>query len=320
MPKRLMYTGGPLDRAGERRRDAAWLAELLNRPEAKIVPVWRDRSLVESGDGDARQAPRAGWLMGDAAITITQHASVQVFLGIWDDTPYFAVDLSHHEEEHLPGLVNGATFEDLRQVGRLLADDEATILAYARGMLHWHRRQKFCSDCGSPTEPRDGGHVQACLNADCGRSHFPRTDPAVIMLVTHTGADGVDRCLLGWSTRWDFPMYSTLAGFVEPGESLEEAVAREVLEESGIRVEDVTYRGSQPWPFPASLMLGFRARGLNDDINVDPTEIREAKWFSRADLKDFGEFYGETDPNRPRLPRTDSISRRLINDWLEEGD
>lgn len=315
-----MYTGGPLDRAGERRRDAAWLAELLNRPEAKIVPVWRDRSLVESGDGDARQAPRAGWLMGDAAITITQHASVQVFLGIWDDTPYFAVDLSHHEEEHLPGLVNGATFEDLRQVGRLLADDEATILAYARGMLHWHRRQKFCSDCGSPTEPRDGGHVQACLNADCGRSHFPRTDPAVIMLVTHTGADGVDRCLLGWSTRWDFPMYSTLAGFVEPGESLEEAVAREVLEESGIRVEDVTYRGSQPWPFPASLMLGFRARGLNDDINVDPTEIREAKWFSRADLKDFGEFYGETDPNRPRLPRTDSISRRLINDWLEEGD
>lgn len=315
-----MYTGGPLDRAGERRRDAAWLAELLNRPEAKIVPVWRDRSLVEPGDGDARQAPRAGWLMGDAAITITQHASVQVFLGIWDDTPYFAIDLSHHEEEHLPGLVNGATFEDLRQVGRLLADDEATILAYARGMLHWHRRQKFCSDCGSPTEPRDGGHVQACLNAECGRSHFPRTDPAVIMLVTHTGADGVDRCLLGWSTRWDFPMYSTLAGFVEPGESLEEAVAREVLEESGIRVEDVTYRGSQPWPFPASLMLGFRARGLNDDINVDPTEIREAKWFSRADLKDFGEFYGETEPNRPRLPRTDSISRRLINDWLEEGD
>ena len=315
-----MYTGGPLDRAGERRRDAAWLAELLNRPEAKIVPVWRDRSLVEPGDGDTRQAPRAGWLVGDAAMTITQHASVQVFLGIWDDTPYFAVDLSHHEEEHLPGLVNGATFEDLRQVGRLLADDEATILAYARGMLHWHRRQKFCSDCGSPTEPRDGGHVQACLNTDCGRSHFPRTDPAVIMPVTHTGADGVDRCLLGWSTRWDFPMYSTLAGFVEPGESLEEAVAREVLEESGIRVEDVTYRGSQPWPFPASLMLGFRARGLNDDINVDPAEIREAKWFSREDLKDFGEFYGETDPNRPRLPRTDSISRRLINDWLEEGD
>ncbi|HBC07966.1 MAG TPA: hypothetical protein DC046_10360, partial [Rhodospirillaceae bacterium] len=116
------------------------------------------------------------------------------------------------------------------------------------------------------------------------------------------------------------PMYSTLAGFVEPGESLEEAVAREVLEESGIRVDDVTYRGSQPWPFPASLMLGFRARGLNDDINVDPTEIREAKWFSRADLAQFGEFYGETDPNRPRLPRTDSISRRLINDWIDEGD
>ncbi len=310
-----MYTGGPLDRAGDRRRNDAAVAELLSHPKARVAPVWRDRNLVEPGE-----SPRAGWLTGEAAVTVTLHASVQVFLGLWEDAPYFAVDLSHHEEHALPDLVNGASFEDLRQVGRLLAADEATILAYARGMTHWHRRQKYCSDCGSPTEPRDSGHVQACTNADCGRSHFPRTDPAVIMLVTHVGADGIDRCLLGWSTRWDFPMYSTLAGFVEPGESLEEAVAREVQEESGIRVTDVTYRGSQPWPFPASLMLGFRARGLNDDITVDPTEIREARWFSRADLAQFGEYYGETDPNRPRLPRTDSISRRLINDWIDEGD
>ncbi|MEP0338793.1 MAG: NAD(+) diphosphatase [Alphaproteobacteria bacterium] len=315
-----MYTGGPLDRAGDRRRGDAAVAELLSHPKARVAPVWRDRNLVEPGDNKSDGGPRAGWLTGEAAVTVTMHASVQVFLGLWEDAPYFAVDLSHHEEQALPDLVNGATFEDLRQVGRLLAADEATILAYARGMTHWHRRQKYCSDCGSPTEARDSGHVQACTNPDCGRSHFPRTDPAVIMLVTHVGADGVDRCLLGWSTRWDFPMYSTLAGFVEPGESLEEAVAREVLEESGIRATDVTYRGSQPWPFPASLMLGFRARGLNDDINVDPTEIREAKWFSRADLAQFGEFYGETDPNRPRLPRTDSISRRLINDWIDEGD
>jgi NAD+ diphosphatase len=315
-----MYTGGPLDRAGERRRDTEWLAELERHPEARFVPVWRDRSLVESGADAGSQGPNAGWLTGSAAHRVIEHTEIRVFLGLWDDRPYFALDLSHHEEEHLPNLVNGAEFADLRQVGRLLAADEATILAYARGMTHWHRRQKFCSDCGSPTEARDGGHVQACTNPACGRSHFPRTDPAVIMLVTHMGVDGVDRCLLGWSTRWDFPMYSTLAGFVEPGESLEEAVAREVLEESGIRCTDVTYRGSQPWPFPASLMLGFRARALNDDINVDPAEIREARWFSRADLAEFGEFYGETDPNRPRLPRTDSISRRLINDWLEEGD
>ncbi len=310
-----MYTGGPLDRAGERRRDAAWIAERLDHPATRIVPVWRDRNLVEPGD-----APQAGWLTGAAAAAALEQASSQVFLGLWDEIAYLAVDLSHHEEDGLPSLVNGAEFADLRQVGRLLAADEATILAYARGMLHWHRRQKFCSDCGSPTEARDGGHVQVCTNEACARHHFPRTDPAVIMLVTHVGDDGVDRCLLGWSTRWDTPMYSTLAGFVEPGESLEEAVAREVFEESGIRVHEVTYRGSQPWPFPASLMLGFRAKGLNADITVDPHEIREAKWFSRAELAEFGEFYGETDPTRPRLPRTDSISRRLINDWIEEGD
>ncbi len=323
-----MYTGGPLDRAGERRRDAAWIAEVMGHPETRFVPVWRDRSLVEpatgsatgSATGEAADAPRAGWLTGEAAVTVTAQAGAQVFLGVWEERAYIALDLSHHDEEQVKPLVNGAEFADLRQVGRHLAADEATILAYARGMLHWHRRQKFCSDCGSPTESRDGGHVQVCTNPDCGRHHFPRTDPAVIMLVTRMGEDGIDRCLLGWSTRWDAPMYSTLAGFVEPGESLEEAVAREVLEESGIAVHEVTYRGSQPWPFPASLMLGFRAKALNEDINVDPTEIREARWFSRAELAEFGEFYGEQDPNRPRLPRTDSISRRLINDWIEEGD
>ncbi|MEQ9683999.1 MAG: NUDIX-like domain-containing protein, partial [Rhodospirillales bacterium] len=170
-----MYTGGPLDRAGDRRRDSAGIAELLNHPQARVAPVWRDRNLVEPGE-----SPRAGWLTGAAAVTVTTQSSVQVFLGLWNDAPYFAVDLSHHDEDVLPTLVNGATFEDLRQVGRLLAADEATILAYARGMTHWHRRQKYCSDCGSPTEARDSGHVQACTNADCGRSHFPRTDPAVI--------------------------------------------------------------------------------------------------------------------------------------------
>ena len=310
-----MYTGGPLDRAGVRRRDPDWLADLLHSPAARLVPMWRDRNLVEPGD-----RPRAALVAGEAIWQVTERAQVHVFLGLWEDTPYFACDLSHHDETAVGAWFNGAAFEDLRQVGRLLAADEATILAYARGMLYWHRHQKFCTDCGSPTVAQDGGHVQKCTNQACGRSHFPRTDPAVIMLVTHSGDDGVDRCLLGWSQRWEFPMYSTLAGFVEPGESLEEAVAREVLEETGVHVDDVTYRGSQPWPFPASLMLGFRARARTLDVNVDPEEMREARWFTRADLRNFGEFYGETDPNRPRLPRTDSISRRLIDDWLEEGD
>ena len=314
MPKRLMYTGGPLDRAGVRRRDTDWLTDLLRRPDARVVPMWRDRNLVEPGE-----PPRAAMITGTAIRSVTEQAQAHVFLGLWDDAPYFAVDLSQHEEPALAPLINGGAFEDLRQVGRLLAADEATILAYARGMLHWHRHQKFCSDCGSPTVPQDGGHVHKCTNPDCGRSHFPRTDPAVIMLVTRRGEDGVDRCLLGWSQRWEFPMYSTLAGFVEPGESLEEAVAREVSEETGVQVGEVTYRGSQPWPFPASLMLGFRARATTAEIACDPAEMREARWFTREELNAFGEYHGETDPNRPRLPRTDSISRRLIEDWRAEG-
>lgn len=313
-----MYTGGPLNRASEKRRDVDWIMGLRRHPDARIVPVWRNRNLVAPTNG-SDTAPQAGLLSGDYVEALIEQASTHVFLGLWDDVPYFAADLSHHEEETLQNMVEGA-FEDLRQVGRLLPADEATILAYARGMLHWHKRQNYCPDCGSATEATDGGHVQACTNADCGKHHFPRTDPAVIMLVSHRGDDGTERCLLGRSHRWDIPMYSTLAGFVEPGESLEEAVAREVFEEAGVRVTDVTYRGSQPWPFPASLMLGFWARALGSEITIDPEELREAKWYSRAELDVFGEFYDENDTERPRLPRTDSISRRLIEDWRELGD
>ncbi|MEK9672246.1 MAG: NAD(+) diphosphatase [Rhodospirillaceae bacterium] len=309
MPKPLMYTGGPLDRAAERRRDADWISQLKRHPEARLVPVWRNNNLVRPGTALA-----AAYLAGDAMARVLEAAAAEAFLGLWDGVPYFAADLSHMGEADLAGLIDYA-FDDLRRVGRLLPAPDATILAYARGLMHWHGRQNFCIDCGAPTEARDAGHTYVCTNAACGKHHFPRTDPAVIMLVSHMGGDGVERCLLGRSHRWDIPMYSTLAGFVEPGENLEEAVAREVFEEAGIRVTDVTYRGSQPWPFPQSLMLGFWARATNADIKIDPEELKEARWFSRAELDAFGEFYDEDDPVRPRLPRTDSISRRLIEDW-----
>ena len=176
-------------------------------------------------------------------------------------------------------------------------------MAHARGLIYWHQRHRFCSLCGSPAEIRDAGHMRRCGNADCAAEHFPRTDPAVIMLV----ADG-DRCLMGRQAEWPTGLYSTLAGFVEPGESLEEAVAREIWEEAGITVRDVRYHSSQPWPFPASLMLGFYATATSTEISLNRDELDDARWFHRNDLRNPGEGM--------RLPRQTSISRRLLDDWL----
>jgi NAD+ diphosphatase len=171
-------------------------------------------------------------------------------------------------------------------------------------MIHWHRRQRFCGVCGSETLSQSAGHVRACVSASCGATHFPRTDPATIMLVT----DG-DRCLLGRQPRWPQGMYSTLAGFVEPGESLEDAVIREVKEEAGIIATNVTYNSSQPWPFPSSLMVGFFAEAVTREITVDPDELEDAQWFTSGELRRFAD-QGKS------LPRPDSIARRLVETWL----
>jgi NAD+ diphosphatase len=225
------------------------------------------------------------------------------FLGLEGAVPLFALDVSEAEEPlaQLPPEIGA--FTDLRAVGGALPAHDASVLAHARGLMHWRGRHRFCGVCGHACEPRSAGHVMLCLN--CGTQHFPRTDPAVIMLVT----DGV-RALLGHSTRFPHStMYSTLAGFVEPGESLEEAVAREVHEESGIRVGRVHYHSSQPWPFPASIMLGFYAEALSEEIVLDDEELVDARWFTREQLLHPAD-------QGISLPRVDSIARRLIEDWI----
>ncbi len=215
----------------------------------------------------------------------------------------FTLDISAFDDP-LPLLPPGVgVFTDLRAVAGALIGADASVLAHARGLLHWRSRHRFCGVCGGACEVRSAGHVMQC--AACGTSHFPRTDPAVIMLV-HAG----DRALLGHSSR--FPtstMYSTLAGFVEPGESLEEAVAREVMEEAGVRVGRVQYHSSQPWPFPSSVMLGFYAEAQSEEITIDPQELQDARWFTRAQIRD-PQAHGFS------LPRPDSIARRLIEDWV----
>jgi NAD+ diphosphatase len=197
-----------------------------------------------------------------------------------------------------------ARFEDLRVAGGLLAADEAGVLAYARAMLYWRSRHRFCSACGAPTRSASAGHVMKCTNDSCAIDHFPRLDPAIIVLVT----DG-ERALLGRQASWPAGRYSTIAGFVEPGESLEDAVAREVLEETGVAVSECEYHSSQPWPFPSSLMIGFTARAAADAVPRADEELEDVRWFTRADIA----------AGFPGVPPPLSVSFRLIEHWYDAG-
>ena len=292
------YAGLELDRVAERRGDSAWIESLFRDPASRLVPVWRSRNLVIEGE-----TPEAVLL----STTEVQVSTSAMFLGLAQGTAYFAADFSPLEEPALPGLFARGKFIDLRAVGAVMDRQHGALLAYARGLAHWHSRHGFCANCGAATVAAEGGHVRQCTNPACNSQHFPRTDPAVIMLVTHG-----DKAFLARNKRFPFPMYSTLAGFVEPGESLEETVAREVYEESGLRVTDVRYQSSQPWPFPCSIMLGFRARALGTEFRVDGEELVDAGWFDRAHLR------ARHDPDKFRTPRGDSIARRLIDEWIAE--
>ena len=309
-----IYATGPLDRADHRRADERWIAARLNDEGTRFVPVWRSQSLVAVSHGPepdgGLNGAQAVWLDRRRAAAILDRAPDFVFLGLAEERAFFALDLTslgEDEAERLTGEDNH--FRDLREVGPLLGRDEGAVLAYARGLTYWHGRHRFCGLCGRSTESAQAGHVRRCTNRDCGASHFPRTDPAVIMLVH----DGADRCVLGRQKIWPPGMHSTLAGFVEPGESLEDAVAREIEEEVGLALTDIVYHSSQPWPFPSSIMLGFHARARGEDLAVNLDELESAAWYSRDDL------LNSPEDRDFRLPRVDSIARRLINDWLEEG-
>jgi NAD+ diphosphatase len=297
------YAGAALDRLSQSRHDARWIAERLADPATRIVPVWRTHNLVVTGS-----APCAAWLPVERARHLLTEVREIAFLGFYEQVAHFAIEISYLEDPApVASLAEAAAFTDLRAVGPLLSRDQGALLAYARGMMHWHARNRFCGVCGSPTESGEAGHVRRCSNAGCGASHFPRTDPAVIMLVH----DGGDRAVLGRQTQWPPGMHSVLAGFVEPGESLEDAVRREVAEEVGIAVTDVRYHSSQPWPFPASIMLGFTARAAGTELRLSTDELETARWYTRA------EMLASPENETFRLPRRDSIARRLVEDWLE---
>ncbi len=296
------YADTILDRVAHLRNDEAWLRAQLDAEHTLVIPVWRSRNLVANPT-----EPRGVLMSRRDAQELILASGATVLLGIRGEVAHFAVDISDLEEHDVRDLQAEAEFVDLRSVGAVMNRTEASILAYAKGIMHWHARHGFCGVCGSSTEIREAGHLRKCLNPNCGAMHFPRTDPAVIMLVARG-----DRALLGRKAEWMEGMYSTLAGFVEPGESLEQAVAREVWEEAGVRISNIRYHSSQPWPFPASLMLGFFADADGDDFQRNDDELEDLQWFTRQELADGGAGIA-------RRPRSDSIARRLIDEWISQG-
>jgi NAD+ diphosphatase len=287
-----ILAGTYLDRVAHWRKDDASIESALRDPRSLFVPVWKTRNLVSTTQTEYR----AEFLTLSGA-----SRSEAILLGRFGDRTAFAIEI---EGEEPPALTPAGEFHDLRLIAGELPPDEAGLLAYARAMLHWRERHRFCGRCGSTTRPQQGGHVLQCVNPACGIQQFPRIDPAVIVLVT----DG-ERALLGRQAAWPPGRYSTIAGFVEPGESLEDAVAREVLEETGVQVDRVDYHSSQPWPFPSSLMLGFTAMARSSDIVRTDDELEDVRWLTRPQIA-----AGEVS-----LPTTHSISFRLIEDWYDSG-
>jgi NAD+ diphosphatase len=294
-----------IDRAGVLRSQLPKLEAFLDDPRSLLVPVWRDNPLLlRHGEGSAARVTLEILELGGARALLDERFEL-VFLGVLEDRGVFAVDVSSHGDPmSLPALRGIAEFLDLRMAGMLMPEGDAALAGYARGLLSWHRRNGFCPACGSASVPRRGGHVRVCKNEGCNTEHFPRTDPAVIMLVQ----DG-DRCLIGRQRGWPAGLYSTLAGFVEPGETLEMAVEREIEEESGVRVTDVKYFASQPWPFPQSLMLGFTATATTRELRMDTEELEDLRWVTRDELRKPEGFW---------VPTSYSLASKLLRHFLAE--
>ncbi len=296
------FSGNPLDRADAQRRDAAWLADAEANFASRFLPFSELKVLLR---GHA-----LGWI-SKAEVEQVGSGVAPVLLGLAGDVAHFAVDLAGAGNPlGRLGLDGGWRFEDCRAAAMRLAGADTGVIAQARAQIGWHDRHRFCSQCGQPTTPRRGGHLRLCQA--CGAEHFPRTDPVVIMLI-----DDGERCLLGQpkGPLVRMGMYSTLAGFMDQGESMEEAVRREVFEEAGVVVGEVRYHSSQPWPFPSSLMIGCHGRAQSTEICMDPEEMADVRWFERAEviaaLKESSRVL--------KVPGAMAIAHHLIKHWAMAG-
>ncbi len=299
------FAGGPLDRAGHRRTDADWLAAKLKDPSTRIVPLWKLQPLV---------TPRRdgiGWLSPSDVEGYTMSGVPTIFIGEdAEGVAHFAIDVTSFEDANRSEpFTNVGKFMDLRAIALQLPMGDPSTLGTAKAILDWNARHQFCAVCGNATEMRECGYMRKCSNGECNAEHFPRTDPVVIMLAVRG-----DDCLIGRQPMFPPNMYSALAGFIEPGENIEEAVRREIMEEAGITVSDVRYHSTQPWPWPSSLMIGCFADAETSDITVDGLELEEARWVSRSLIKDV--MNGATDTG-VLLPPPMAIGFQLIRAFSE---
>lgn len=303
---RVPYTGSLLGRADRNREDAHWLESHRHHPDTRYLPFW-DLGVAMCRNPD----PELYWcslrdLTDGLAIDDTD-----VFLGIGDDgVACFATLIDKATQRKLEAQNVG--FVDARSAAAQLGDGRAAIVAQARSLLNWHSQNPFCTRCGSRTRPQMAGSQRACTNSDCGVVIFPRIDPVVIMLVV--SADG-KHCLLGRNPGYPGRLVSALAGYMEPGESIEEAVRRELLEEAGVSVEAVRYFTSQPWPFPATLMIGCFAMAEDLELDVNLQELESAQWFSKKEVK---ELFADQDQEFS-APRSIAIAHHLIKHWLNHS-
>ncbi|MFO1494123.1 MAG: NAD(+) diphosphatase [Lysobacterales bacterium] len=291
---RNRFAASPLDRSAQW-REAAERGEYAGAPALVFYLSQRGEVLVDTGERLLNH--------GALATTVDSHSPKQLFLGLHEGAPVAVLLVDEARRESLAGA--DAQWLDLRLAAMRLNAVEAGFAAYARALLHWHLRHRYCGVCGASTRVELGGHRRRCTRPECQSEHFPRLDPAIIVLVEHQG-----RCLLGRQAAWPPKRYSVLAGFVEPGETLEDALRREVREESGVEVVECDYHSSQPWPFPSSLMLGFTARAAGAELRYGD-ELEHAAWFSPEELEH------AVASDTLRLPPPVSLSARLIEDWFE---
>lgn len=317
LAEQVTFGGSALNRAAELRSDAPGLAAAWAADSARVLLLWRGKVLVQG------EALDRLWLAPTAHPVVAARQDRAMLLGLDDDSAaIFAVDISDWQPDEVPDSLNSfvdlseqrhpdlpedTCFTELRRIMVRLSPRDAELAATAKAILGWHQSHAFCSRCGAKSALSMAGWQSTC--PACNAAHFPRTDPVVIMLITHGNS-----VLLGRSHGWPDGMYSLLAGFIEPGETIEAAVRREVFEEAGIRVGQVSYLASQPWPFPASLMLGCRGQALSRDITIDPAEIEDALWLSREDMLTV--FAGE----HPTIlrPRRGAIAGFLLENWLAD--
>jgi len=299
----IPFGGNPLNRASEKRTDAKWIESKRRDPSSLIFPMWRLEPFLV---GREKSPMELGLLRPGIADSLAGVDAPCVFLGLDGDTAVFALDISEASDPAKEGPLAGlGSFRDARMAAQVVSIKDAAIIAQAKAMIDWHQRHGFCPRCGAPTKMMDAGYRRLC--GKCNAEHFPRVDPVVIMLAT----DG-EACLVGRGKLFPPGMFSALAGFVEPGETIEEAVRRELMEEASVKIGEVTYYATQPWPFPSSLMIGCFAKALSRDVKVDENELAEVRWVERKVAR---ELIEGKQVDGLRVPPPIAIAHHLIRTW-----